>query len=239
MIESVSFHRAGLATVCAVLAAAAIGCSTPLSGNSTTAVDTSRPVPSVTGLTAKAATAKLTAAGFTVSQTQVFSTTPPGGVAAQSPAAGKREPIGAGVTITVSRGKGVVVPNVHGLTYAAAVHRLRLAGLTAGGVHDYSPTVASGLIMNQGAAAGTRVASGTHVTLYVSKGHAPVPVPNVRSDSIAGAEHALAAAGFAVKLLKAPRHGASCSPGQKIYRTYPHAHQLRPYRSLVKIVPCP
>ena len=232
------FHRVRLTIVCVLLAAAAVACSTPLSSSPTTSVNTARPVPSVAGLTAQAAGAKLTAAGFTFSATHVFSTTAPTGtVAAQTPSAGTSEPIGTAVAIAVSQGRGAIVPNVHGLAYAVAAHRIKLAGLTSGGVHTYSATVAIGRIVAQGEAAGTRVVLGTHVVLYISKGHAPVAVPNVRGLSLAAAEHALRVAGFTIDLLKAPRHGASC-PAGKVYRTFPHAHQLEPYRSPVKVVPC-
>ncbi len=241
IIIRVTVERARLLIVSVLLVAAA-GCSNPFASGSSTTVDTSRRVPPVVGLTAQAATAQLTSAGFTVtSQARVFSpTTPAGEVASQSPAAGRSEPIGSAVSITISEGKGVVVPSVRGLTYDTARHRLALLGLRTSSIQTYSATVAPGRIAAQGSPAGSRVVAGAQVALYVSKGHAPVQIPNVKNEAVATAVAALERAGLVAQLLKAPRKGVKGTcPAGGVYRTFPHDNKLVPFHSTVRVVPCP
>jgi len=242
IIVRVRVERARLVIACSLLIAAAAACSNPVASGSSTTVDTSRPVPSVLGLTAQAATTRLTSAGFTVaSQARVFSpTTPAGEVAAQAPAGSHRAPIGSTVSITISEGKGVVVPSVRRLTYDTARHRLALLGLRTSTIQTYSATVGVGLIVSQGSPPGTRVVAGTQVALYVSKGHAPVQIPNVKNKAVATAEAALERAGLVVQLLKAPRKGVKGTcPAGGVYRTFPRSNKLVPFHSTVRVVPCP
>jgi beta-lactam-binding protein with PASTA domain len=239
MIGGVSVAWARVLIACLV-ATGATGCSQlSTSTGSTTPPPAQRAIPALVGMPLSRAQARLTAAGFVISRRKAFSpTVAAGAVLSELPAAGQLLATGSTVTVTVSEGPGVVVPNTIGMTFAAAAHRMHLAGLTAGRILNYSSTVRAGLIFAQGAAAGTRVLPHSRVSLYISRGHAPVGVPNVRGLPLTEAVQLLRKAGLTVQVLKAPRTGASCPTGE-VYRTYPHAHQLEPFRSLVKVVPCP
>jgi len=157
-------------------------------------------VPNVVGLTRAAAEAALTGAGLTLGVvTESYSATVPAGdVMSQTPVAGTEVFPGAAVDIEVSLGAApVAVPNVVGLTRAAAEAALADAGLTLGAVTEsYSATVPAGDVMSQTPVAGTEVAAGTAVALEVSLGAAPVAVPYVVGLTRTAAEAALTGAGL-------------------------------------------
>jgi hypothetical protein len=94
---------------------------------------------------------------------------------------------------------GVTVPNVVGQTQAAATTAVTGAGLTVGTVTQQSSSmVASGSVISESPAAGTRVASGSAVNLVVSTGPAQVAVPNVVGQTQAAATPAITGAGLTV-----------------------------------------
>ncbi len=73
----------------------------------------------------------------------------------------------------------VAVPNVVGLTQAAATAAITSAGLAQGTVSTaYSNVVPSGSVTDSNPAAGTQVIPGSTVRLLVSTGIAPLPTPN-------------------------------------------------------------
>ena len=89
-------------------------------------------VPNAVGLSETAARDRLVAAGFQVETREVFSEREPGTVVSQEPAAGADAEEDATVTISVSKGTGLVdVPNVVGLSQAEAEAELSAAGLEA------------------------------------------------------------------------------------------------------------
>jgi len=91
------------------------------------------------------------------------------------------------------------VPNVVGQAQAAASTAIADAGLTVGTVTQAaSATVVSGDVVSETPAAGTRVASGSAVSLVISTGPALVSVPNVVGDTQAAAATAITAAGLTV-----------------------------------------
>jgi beta-lactam-binding protein with PASTA domain len=155
-------------------------------------------VPNVVGLTQSAAGTALTAATLTTGAvTQATSTTvPAGSVISQNPIAGTLVPPGTGVALVVSSGPPpVAVPNVVGLTQAAAGTALTAATLTTGAVTQAtSATVPAGSVISQNPIAGTLVPPGTGVALVVSSGPPPVAVPNVVGLTQAAAGTALTAA---------------------------------------------
>src|SRR5260221_9056694 len=72
------------------------------------------------------------------------------------------------------------VPNVRGLTQAAATTAITEAKLTLGDVTELnSNTVAIGNVISQGPAGGSSAAEGSPVTLVISSGPPLVAVPNV------------------------------------------------------------
>jgi 6-phosphogluconolactonase (cycloisomerase 2 family) len=99
-------------------------------------------------------------------------------------------------------GTNVTVPNVVGMTQAAASSAITGAGLTVGTVTmANSSTVAAGDVISENPAAGASVASGSAVALTVSSGPAPPPqvaVPNVVGATQAAATTAITGAGLKV-----------------------------------------
>ncbi len=94
-------------------------------------------------------------------------------------------------------GASVTVPNVVGLTQAAATTAITGAGLVLGTVTTQpSATVPAGNVISQDPAAGASVATGTSVALVVSSGPAPVTVPNLVGLTQAAATTAITGAGL-------------------------------------------
>src|SRR5207342_1764294 len=122
---------------------------------------------------------------------------PKGSVLAVDPPMGTSLKEGEVATLVPSLGPPPVgLPDVSGQTLADAQRAIEAANLTLGTVQQiYSDTVASGKVVRQDPAEGT-APQGSAVDLWVSKGHAPVPVPAVVGKSQHAAEKALRAAGF-------------------------------------------
>jgi beta-lactam-binding protein with PASTA domain len=127
-------------------------------------------VPNVFGLTQQNAETVITVAGlnplviFTVHET-----IPAGTVIAQNPLAGITIPEGASVTIVVSTGPPVVVPDVVDANRIIAGSVLNDANLALGNIgYTYSDTVAPGNIVSQDPVAGALVAVGTGIDVVVS-----------------------------------------------------------------------
>jgi 6-phosphogluconolactonase len=91
----------------------------------------------------------------------------------------------------------VAVPNIVGMTQAAATTAITGAGLTLGTVTmANSATVASGNVISESPAAAANVASGSAVNLTVSSGPAMVTVPDVVGMTQAAATTAITGAGL-------------------------------------------
>jgi beta-lactam-binding protein with PASTA domain len=104
-----------------------------------------------------------------------------------------------GDTVTLLPSLGpppVAVPTVTGMMLDNAVAALERQGLTKGNVTQvYDDAIPEGSVVRQSPADG-KAPTGAAVDLWVSKGHAPVPVPAVIGTSQHNAEKALRAAGF-------------------------------------------
>ncbi len=125
---------------------------------------------------------------------------PAGVVVATRPAAGEIAKWGSTVTLQVSSGN-VEVPDLSGLTEGQAKARLKKANLKLGGTSDASSdTVPKGQVISSNPSSGTAVQQGTPVSIVVSSGPAPVPVPDVRNLAEPDATSQLEAAGFVVKV---------------------------------------
>jgi beta-lactam-binding protein with PASTA domain len=132
-------------------------------------------VPNVVGLTQAAAQASLTGAGLASTVTTVNNAAAAGTVIAQTPAGGASVAPGSNVALTVSLGPAnVPVPNVVGLTQAAATTALVNGQLAVGTVSQAaSNTVPAGSVISSTPAAGTLVAPNSAVALVVSSGVGP------------------------------------------------------------------
>jgi beta-lactam-binding protein with PASTA domain len=155
-------------------------------------------VPDLAKQTLAAATTLLNNAGLTLgTQTQETSATvPAGSVIRHTPAAGTEVVPGSSVNVVLSSGPPPgTVPNVVGLTQAAATTALTNASLTVGTVtQQTSSSVAAGNVISQGVAAGQVLAAGSPVDLVVSSGPPQVAVPTVTGLTQAAATSAITGA---------------------------------------------
>ena len=118
-------------------------------------------VPDVTGSSKSQASTKLKSAGFEVAVTYDFSdSVDKGFVISQDPGSGGSYPPKTTVTITVSQGKGIQVPNCVGNTWAASKLLLDPLGLKISPSSD-----TSGNVVSQDPASGKLVIKGTTVHL--------------------------------------------------------------------------
>ena len=133
-------------------------------------------VPNVVGLTEAAAQTALTSATLTVGAitTANHATVPAGSIISQNPAAGASAAVGSAVALVRSLGPApVTVPNVVGLTEAAAGTAITNATLTVGTITTANDaTVPAGSIISQNPAAGASAAVGSAVALVRSLGPA-------------------------------------------------------------------
>src|SRR5260221_506659 len=140
-------------------------------------------VPNVVGLTQAAATTAITEAKLKLGNVtqQNSSTVATGNVISQDPASGSSVAEGSPVNVVIHAGPPMVtVPNVVGLTQAAATTAITEAKLTLGKfTQQSSNTVATGNVISQDPASGSSAAEGSPVTLVISSGPPMVTVPNV------------------------------------------------------------
>ena len=109
------------------------------------------------------------------------------------------EPITVTDTVSVTTSLIITVPNVVGLTQAAATSAITGASLTVGTVTTASSaTVPSGSVISQSPAAGSSTAAGSAVNLVVSTGSTSVTVPNVVGLTQAAATSAITGASLTV-----------------------------------------
>jgi len=169
-------------------------------------------IPSLEGLEAAKAAAKLRQAGFEpVTRSQSDSTLAAGRVISTSPAAFTVAQLGSPVTVLVSSGPAPVkVPDVVGQSQSAAEATLTNAGLTVGAVTQrVSSTQSPGTVIAQAPARGSSEPSGTAVELTVAKPSDEEAVPAVVGQGEAAAAAALGRAGFVPQASAVPVTAAS------------------------------
>jgi eukaryotic-like serine/threonine-protein kinase len=127
-------------------------------------------------------------------------------------------------------GKTYSVPLVDNQTVAMAQQEIAQAHLRSTVVEQPSSTVAKGVVINSNPAQGNNVPANTLVTLFVSKGAAPVTVPNVEGKQENQAQTTLENDGFTVTVQtdatstqpsgtvvnQSPVGGTSVPPGSKV-----------------------
>jgi beta-lactam-binding protein with PASTA domain len=173
-------------------------------GGGTTTTTAQGAVPAVIGLTEVKATTRITQAGLRSQIKRQTSEKAKDTVISQSPAAGAHVDPGAVVTMIVSAGRsGVEVPDVVGLSTAAAVTKLRAAGFKVKASEVFSPKP-RGTVVAQNPTAGARADKGSQVKLQVSKGQKRAEVPDVVGQPSADAQAALKNAGFAYSIVVVP-----------------------------------
>jgi len=139
------------------------------------------PVPQVVGLDSASAQGNLKQLQFTTAVQNADSVVAQGKVIAQNPAAGGSAPLGSSVTLTVSRGNRIVMPNLAGDTAAAAQAALEGAWWRggAGGLSSTAVLVndqaQQGLVQGQSIQAGAEIEPSTPVAVTVGRYQAAAP----------------------------------------------------------------
>jgi VCBS repeat-containing protein len=149
-----------------------------------------------------------------------------GGVISQDPTAGTMVTPGSTVTLVISTGPcPVAVPDVAGMSQAAAESAITGAGFTVGSVtEECSDTVAAGNVISQDPAGGTEAEFGASVNLVVSTGPCPIAVPSaLNCDDITNAglvcnlveqcDNSVAAGGV---ISQDPTAGTMVAPGSTV-----------------------
>ncbi len=157
--------------------------------------------PSLTGLTRDQAVAKAKLDGFSVKfgPAAYNEVVPVGSVITQDPVATSRIRKNGTITLVLSRGKErYQVPDVRGRPQSDAEAALRKLKLVPEVTKRYDEKVAIGLVVAQSPANGQTVRPNTLVSLVVSLGPAPVPVPSVVGLAIDEAKQRLTDLGLRV-----------------------------------------
>jgi hypothetical protein len=186
-------------------------------------------VPKVAGLPLAEARTKLADAGLVVGEvTRPSDATVPEGTAIRTdPPADATADKGSTVRLFVSSGPPeVAVPNLIGLTQAAAEDALKKADLRFVVTTAVNASVSAGKVSSSGPAAGTPVRSGSTVNVEVSSGPPQIAVPNLVGLSQSAAEAALKGAGLAIGVVTKvtsdsvsgahPAAGTLVSPGSAV-----------------------
>lgn len=188
-------------------------------------------IPAVTQQQLGAAEQSLKSAGFGFGVNYVYNGAPTGTVISQLPGPPNQAAPGTAISLTVSQGPQLVaVPVVTGTstTYAQAASALEAVHLTPIQQPAYSTSTATGMVMGESPASGSKVPINSQVTLTVSQGAPPFAMPNVTGQQCAAAQAQLQAAGLQVTvqntsggsgctgpvLVQDPVVGVSVQPGQ-------------------------
>ena len=152
-------------------------------------------VPDVVGMTEAAAETALLAAGLIKGTVSTASDpiVPSGAVISQSPTAGSVVTLGSDVDLVLSTGPALTtVPNVVGMTTAAADAALVAVGLVTGTLTTAThPTAPAGTVISQSPTAGSAVTPGSAVALVISLGPLdqsikPAAIVEVELDGVDG-----------------------------------------------------
>src|SRR5436309_1105105 len=156
-------------------------------------------VPDVRNLSLTDATTQLQTIGLQVQPVnERSSTVPKDAVIRQDPAAGSNVSPGSTVTLTVSLGGNVTVPNVVDVRVADAQAQLQAAGLQTRLAYETSGGVNKGFVIKSDPLAGTSVSLGTTITLTISTGQ-DFEIPDVTGQLFRDAQKKLQALKLQVK----------------------------------------
>ena len=136
-------------------------------------------VPAVIGEAISEARAKIERAGFDFAQRRAPTCSPEETVTEQDPPAGTSAEEGSAVTVTVSLGLAVEVPDVSGMPEEDAAARIRNEQLLPETVTKSSRDVRAGRVISTSPPAGTQADCKSTVTMNVSKGVNRIEVPDL------------------------------------------------------------
>ena len=164
-------------------------------------------VPTLTGLTPSAAEAKLKPLDLTltISGQQFSETVATGYIISTNPTSGVDVRDGSSISAIVSKGlERYAIPQVAGMSVADATTAIEDSSLTVGGqTSAYDEKIPKGKVVGTNPAANQKLKRDQQVTLIISKGPAPVPVPNLVGRSLSSAEKSLIKLGLTYTVTRA------------------------------------
>jgi serine/threonine-protein kinase len=153
--------------------------------------------PSLVGLTQTKATDAVSATGLSLKIVTRTADDPADVVIAQDPAPGTFVSDGGTVTLVVSRGPPpVTIPDVSAQSPADAEATLEAQGFVVDVKRQYDENVPADAVIGTDPPGGAKLARDSTLSLLVSDGPAPVPVPDVSKKTYDQAAAQLSAAGF-------------------------------------------
>jgi eukaryotic-like serine/threonine-protein kinase len=164
-------------------------------------------VPPLIGLTQEDAEDLIREAEFTVGTVTLDETSDrePGTVIAQNPLPGIQAPVGSPIDLVVAAGaESVLLPELSGFTASEAFSRLAALGLTWEEQTEFSDTVQRGRVIRTEPPADTEVPVPSRVTVIVSDGVEPVPVPDLFGLTRNEAEAELRGLGLVLRVAATP-----------------------------------
>jgi eukaryotic-like serine/threonine-protein kinase len=168
-------------------------------------------------------------ASSSVTKGDVISTSPPNGTTVAK---------GSTVKLLYSTGAAqVAVPNVKGLSPAAATSALEAKGFTVNEQQAPDSTAPANTVARQSPSAGTLATKGTQVTIFISGGGSPVP--GVVGDSQQGATQQLENDGFSVNVVMNSGSGSQGFQPGTVWKTDPTAGTVLSKGSSVTIFVVP
>jgi beta-lactam-binding protein with PASTA domain len=193
-------------------------------------------VPDMEGDTLRTAQREAEAAALevNVAREEHSSTVPVNRVISQGVRPGTEIDEGSSIGVVLSRGPEMEpVPDVTGLSEGAATRQLKNLGFEVRVLRDYNETVPAGRVFEQSPDPDTNFEVGKQVRITVSRGKAPVQVPEVTGLSQAEATAILAGEGLGVDV------GEEFSgevPRGRVIRQSPGANETVPAESTVTLV---
>ncbi len=197
-------------------------------------------IPNVAGLDLQTATERLTVNGFELGEvTEVpHDSVPEGNVIRQDPGPGTAPP-GAAVSLEISTGPFfITMPEVENRVRESAVNTLIDAGISEDRIEfeeEFSDDILAGFVVSSSPSAGEPVIQGAIVTLVVSKGPAPIPVPNLIGLTLSEAEATVQNAGLLFAVANEPVEVSAVSElaGLVAAQTPPSGSELFPGDEIV------
>ena len=157
---------------------------------------------------------------------------PAGEVIGTEPVSGSELAPDSTVTVVVSKGEEkFAVPKLEGLSRSDAETALKKANLAVGKVEGkYSDSVGNDQIISASQKPGTKLSKGEEIDLVVSKGVAPIPVPNVEGLTFDAAYATLAKRGFRVGKDEVFSDDV---PKGKVVSQFPKSTEAKPANTLI------
>lgn len=157
---------------------------------------------------------------------------PAGTVIGTEPVSGAELAPDSSVTVVVSKGEEkFAVPKLEGMSRDEAEGALKKVNLEVGKVdEEFSDTVAKDTVISASQKPGKKLSKGEKIDLVVSKGVAPIPVPNVEGLTFDAAYATLAKRGFRVGKDEVFSDDV---PKGKVVSQFPKSTESKPANSLI------